>query len=62
MQRGLAPVDAETGASMELHHVAGRNALDPNNANNLVRVWPWEHDFIDPYRHYTGPMPADWIN
>jgi hypothetical protein len=57
MQRGLPPLEAETGVPMELHHLDGQAILDPHNVNNLVRVWPWEHEAIDPFRHYNGPRP-----
>jgi len=56
MKQGLAPVDG-FGNPMELHHINGRNIPDPHNINNLQEVWPWEHDDIDPFRHYKGPRP-----
>ncbi len=31
-----------------------RNIPNANNSENLLPVWPWEHDAIDEYRHYTG--------
>ena len=58
MKKGLAPIDIETGASMELHHIKGRKILNPHSLENLQQVWPWEHDAIDPCRHYTGPRPT----
>ena len=27
---------------------------------NLQEVWPWEHDAIDKFRHYTGPKPEGY--
>ena len=57
MRKGRAPIDLETGASMELHHINGRNIENPHSIDNLQKVWPWQHDKIDPYRHYTGPRP-----
>ncbi len=57
MRKGRAPIDIETGASMELHHINGRHITNPHNIDNLQEVWPWEHDAIDPNRHYTGPRP-----
>ena len=57
MQKGKAPIDIETGASMELHHINGRNIENPHSIDNLQKVWPWQHDEIDPYRHYNGPRP-----
>ena len=57
MRKGKAPIDPETGVSMELHHKKGRAITNPHNIENLQEVWPWEHDEIDPYRHYTGPRP-----
>ena len=56
MKLGLAPID-ENGISMELHHINRRNIPDPHNITNLQEVWPWEHDDIDPFRHYRGPRP-----
>ena len=57
MRKGKAPIDMETGVSMELHHKKGRDITNPHNIENIQEVWPWEHDEIDPYRHYTGPRP-----
>ena len=42
---------------MELHHIERRGGSDPHNINNLMEVWPWQHDAIDPYRYYNGPTP-----
>ena len=58
MQKGLAPIEPETGASMELHHLEGRNIPNPHNTDNLLEVWPWKHAEIDPHRFYTGPRPT----
>ncbi len=30
-----------------------------HSTETLQKVWPWEHDAIDPYRHYTGPRPKE---
>ena len=57
MQKGKAPIDIETGASMELHHKKGRGIENPHSIENLQKAWPWVHDIIDPFRHYTGPRP-----
>jgi RHS repeat-associated protein len=57
MQRGLPPLEAETGVPMELHHLDGQAIPDPHKLDNLVRVWPWEHEAIDPFRHYNGLRP-----
>jgi len=57
MRKGLAPIEPETGASMELHHINGRDISNPHNIDNLLEVWPWEHAEIDPHRFYTGPRP-----
>ena len=35
MQKGLAPIEPETGASMELHHINGRDIPNPHNIDNL---------------------------
>ena len=34
----------------------------PNYPSNLKEVWPWEHEDIDPYRHYNGPRPGGQID
>jgi hypothetical protein len=60
MRQGLAPIDPETGAKKELHHKKPRCKGGTNDPDNLQEVWPWEHDAIDPYRHYRGPVPAGW--
>lgn len=60
MRRGLAPLHPETGSSMELHHIYGRETVNANHISNLRKVWPCEYDVIDKFRHYTGPVPSDW--
>jgi len=57
MKRGRAPLHDQIGVPKELHHTNGRNIPDPHNINNLQELWPWEHDAIDPFRHYKGPRP-----
>jgi hypothetical protein len=52
-----APYDSQYGVYKELHHTNGRGGPDPHNEANLVPVWPWQHDAIDPFRHYTGAQP-----
>lgn len=37
----------------ELHHINGGNIPDPHNPSNLMEVWPWEHEGLDPSRN-TG--------
>ena len=57
MTKGTAPLHDEIGVPKELHHVNGRDGVDPHNIENLKEVWPWEHSDIDPFRHYTGTRP-----
>lgn len=28
-----------------------------HNIKNSEELWPWEHDAVDPFRHYRGPKP-----
>jgi hypothetical protein len=60
MRQGLAPIDPATGAKKELHHKKPKCEGGPNDPPNLEEVWPWEHDAIDPFRHYRGPRPPGW--
>ena len=58
MKKGKAPHYSESiDVPKELHHIEGRNIPNPHNETNLLEVWPWEHDDIDPYRFYIGPRP-----
>ena len=58
MKKGKAPHYSEViDVPKELHHIDGRKIPNPHNENNLLEVWPWEHDAVDPYRFYTGPRP-----
>ena len=57
MKTGKAPIHEDFGVSKELHHINGRNIPNPNAANNLQKVWPWQHAEIDPHRYYNGPRP-----
>jgi RHS repeat-associated protein len=57
MNNGRAPFDVDLGVSMEIHHINGRNIMNPNNINNLMKVWPWQHAEIDKFRFYNGPRP-----
>jgi hypothetical protein len=43
--------ETELLVSKELHHLAGRSGNTPHNLSNLIELWPWEHESIDPYRH-----------
>ena len=43
----------------ELHHIRGRDIPEPHNINNLMEVWPWEHEAMDPDR-YTGYEFLHW--
>jgi len=58
MKKGKAPhYDEIIDVPKELHHIKGRKIDNPHNINNLKEVWPWEHEDIDPFRHYNGPRP-----
>jgi RHS repeat-associated protein len=57
MRKGMPPLHEKYRVPMELHHKHGRRISDPHNINNLRESWPWEHDDIDPFRHYKGPQP-----
>lgn len=57
MEQGKAPLHPQIGVSKELDHIIQRNAGGTHAQDNLREVWPWEHDALDPYRHYTGPRP-----
>jgi len=52
-----APYDSLYGVYKELHHINGRGGSDPHNEGDLAAVWPWLHDAIDRFRHYTGTQP-----
>jgi hypothetical protein len=57
MRTGRPPLHPALQVPMELHHIEGKNVPNPHRADNLLRVWPWEHAEIDPYRYYNGPRP-----
>ena len=56
MTEGKPPLDPITGAGRELHHINGRHVPNPHHISNLVKLWPWQHARIDPYRRYNGPV------
>jgi hypothetical protein len=58
MRRGKPPLDDETGVPMELHHKVPRREGGGHTPDNLQEVWPWQHEKVDPYRHYKGPRPS----
>ncbi|GEM_PF-5978393 len=60
MRKGQAPLHSKYNVPMELHHKNGRNIANPHSIENLQEVWPWEHDLIDEFRHYTGPKPEGY--
>ena len=60
MRKGRAPLHSKYNVPMELHHKNGRNIANPHSIENLLEVWPWEHDLIDEFRHYTGPKPEGY--
>lgn len=37
----------------EVHHIDGRAVPNPHDSSNLVDLWPWQHEVVDPNR-YTG--------
>jgi hypothetical protein len=55
MRKGLAPrrLNEFTGKweSKELHHLRGRDILDPHNPKYLEPLWPDEHATRDLYRY-----------
>lgn len=59
MRKGLAPLEDEfgIGVPMELNHIVPRRLGGGHNIENLEELWPWQHDLVDAYRHYTGPRP-----
>ena len=54
MKRGRAPLVELNGKAypMELHHIIPRRNGGSNAYSNLLKVTPWEHDAIDPFRHF----------
>ena len=58
MKEGKPPLHDELGVPKELHHVVPQRDGGSHNRSNLREVWPWEHEAIDPYRHYNGPRPS----
>jgi RHS repeat-associated protein len=57
MRNGKPPLHDELGVPKELDHIIPRRSGGKHTPDNLREVWPWEHDAIDPYRHYRGPRP-----
>jgi HNH endonuclease len=58
LHSGRPPVDPDTGASKELHHIVPQPDGGTHDPDNLMQVWPWEHAEIDPHRYYNGPIPT----
>ena len=58
-KKGRAPRHPELDVPKELHHKKPRHKGGSHKKKNLQEVWPWEHDKIDPFRHYKGPKPKD---
>jgi hypothetical protein len=64
MRRGDAPmvriiarsrdtgIEVELLVSKELHHIVGRSGPTPHAPSNLMEVWPWRHEAVDPQRHF----------
>lgn len=59
MRKGAAPRHPDYDVPKELHHIKPRREGGSDDPDNLLEVWPWEHDAIDPFRHYRGPRPND---
>jgi hypothetical protein len=57
MRQGKPPLHDELGVAKELHHTIPQRNGGSHAPSNLQEVWPWEHDAIDPFRHYNGPRP-----
>lgn len=55
MAKGLAPQVSFNGKmySMELHHITPRRLGGSNSYDNLLKVTPWKHAEIDPFRHFV---------
>ena len=60
MRKGKPPIHPRYNVPMELHHKNGRNIPNPHRIENLIPLWPWKHDEVDKYRHYTGPRPEEY--
>jgi hypothetical protein len=58
MSQGKGPLHEELGVCKELHHKVPQSQGGTHHPSNLQEVWPWEHEAIDPYRHYIGPRPT----
>lgn len=43
--------EVEMLVSKELHHISGRGGATPHAETNLMEVWPWAHEQVDPDRH-----------
>ncbi len=57
MEDGKPPLHDELGVPKELHHIMPQRDGGSHDSSNLIEVWPWEHEAIDPYRYYRGPRP-----
>ena len=55
MKKGRAPLAELNGRSysMELHHIVARRNGGSNAYANLLKVTPWEHAMIDPFRRFV---------
>lgn len=55
LKKGCAPLVELNGKSypMELHHIIARRNGGSNAYSNLLKVAPWEHAAIDPFRHFV---------
>ncbi|HWL34656.1 MAG TPA: RHS repeat-associated core domain-containing protein [Frankiaceae bacterium] len=60
MRKGKAPLHEEVPVSKELDHITPRRDGGGHDIENLRELWPWEHDYWDDYRHYTGDVPDGW--
>jgi uncharacterized protein YukE len=57
MRAGKPPLHDEVPVPMELDHIVPRHMGGTHTPENLRPLWPWQHDKLDPYRHYRGPRP-----
>jgi RHS repeat-associated protein len=60
METGKGPKHDECGVTKELHHKTQCREGGSHDPENLQEVWPWEHEAIDPFRHYRGPRPVPY--
>ena len=57
MAGGQGPRHPNYDVTLELDHIVPQRSGGSHSPFNLREVWPWEHDALDPFRHYRGPRP-----